>query len=124
MICRYCKTRFEVTTRGYCTHDHQLVNATADGKCPNCNGELMDIRVESKLAGEPMPISASVPASILHVPGYRPAVISAGVPSVNRAPTSFWQLYFSPKGRIGRIIFFLIGILPVLDIIKSLIGCG
>ena len=112
-ICRYCKTKFEVTTKGYCAHDHQLVEATNDGKCPMCNGALMDIRVESKLAEEPAAIRSAAPVS--HSPVSVP-VIPAALP-VTRARTSFWQLYFSPKGRIGRMTFFVKGILPILVLI-------
>jgi uncharacterized RDD family membrane protein YckC len=48
-VCRFCKARFDVTIRGYCSRDHQLVEADKNGMCPICQGELMDTRVVSTL---------------------------------------------------------------------------
>lgn len=48
-ICRYCKARFDVTIKGYCSQDRQLVNADENGKCPLCHGELTDTQVVSTL---------------------------------------------------------------------------
>jgi|GEM_PF-6159504 len=48
--CPTCGTRFEVYTRAYCTHCHQLIHATPEGKCPNCQGShLLDARMYSTL---------------------------------------------------------------------------
>ena len=62
-ICRYCKATFTVTIRGYCLNDHDVVEATGDGKCPRCSNTVIDLRVESRLltAPEVLPDQASHP---------------------------------------------------------------
>jgi uncharacterized membrane protein YhaH (DUF805 family) len=123
-ICRYCKARFDVKTKGYCSQDHQVVETDANNKCPLCQGELIDIRVvstwiempvnaqtaaDSQFAAPPVPIrAAAIPVSVTSM---------ATAPLASKSPTSFWQLYFSPNGRIGRLTFFVKGILPVLALI-------
>jgi len=52
LICRYCKARFDVAIKGYCSRDHQLVDTDANGKCLICHGELTDTRVVSTLIEE------------------------------------------------------------------------
>jgi hypothetical protein len=52
LVCRYCKARFDVTTKGYCSRDRQLVDADENGNCPICHGELTDTRVVSTLIEE------------------------------------------------------------------------
>ena len=124
-ICRYCRARFDVKTKGYCSQDHQVVEADADGKCPKCRCELIDVRVVSTWIEMPVntqtaadsqfsAIAAPVAVDTASVP-----VASTGiVPSPSKSPTSFWQLYFSPKGRIGRLTFFVKGILPIFALIS------
>ena len=116
-ICRYCKARFDINIKGYCIQDHQLVVATADGRCPICQGELMDLRVDSKLAGEPASISSQANVSPAFVSEPVNVPISATSPSAipaTRVRTPLWQLYLSPRGRIGRFTFFFKGVLPIL----------
>lgn len=58
-VCRFCKARFEVTIKGYCSRDHQLVEANENGVCPICHGELMDMRAVSTLiVANPIPAEA------------------------------------------------------------------
>lgn len=52
LVCRYCKAKFNVTIKGYCPRDRQLVDADANGRCPTCAGELTDTRVVSTLIEE------------------------------------------------------------------------
>jgi len=47
-ICRFCRKQFEIHLRGYCLHDHQVVNVTDRGLCLLCGGAVEDIHVESK----------------------------------------------------------------------------
>ncbi|MGZ9235167.1 MAG: carboxypeptidase-like regulatory domain-containing protein [Anaerolineales bacterium] len=52
LLCRYCKARFDVTIKGYCSRDRQLVDADTNGKCPICHSELTDRHVVSTLIEE------------------------------------------------------------------------
>ena len=52
LVCRYCKARFDVTIKGYCSRDRQLVDADENGNCPICHGVLTDTRVVSTLIEE------------------------------------------------------------------------
>jgi uncharacterized membrane protein YhaH (DUF805 family) len=120
-ICRYCKARFDVKTKGYCAHDHQLVEVDTNGKCPICQGELIDVRVVSTWIETPVALQSAADSHFAATP-VPVAVTAAPIPVVStttalpasKSPTTFWQLYFSPKGRIGRLTFFVKGILPVL----------
>ncbi len=60
-ICRYCKATFTVMIRGYCLTDHDVVEATGDGKCSRCGNAVTDLRVESRLLNAPavLPVQAS-----------------------------------------------------------------
>jgi len=51
-VCRHCNARFDVATKGYCSRDHQMVEADEIGKCPICQGELMDTHLVSTLIEE------------------------------------------------------------------------
>ena len=118
-ICRYCKARFDISIKGYCIQDHQLVVAAADGRCPICQGELMDLRVDSKLTGEQGPASISIQTNVSPALAPEPVNIPSSEPSRSAIPatrfrTPFWQLYLSPRGRIGRFTFFFKGALPIL----------
>ncbi|MEW6093183.1 MAG: DUF805 domain-containing protein, partial [Chloroflexota bacterium] len=107
-LCRFCKARFEVSVKGYCTNCHAEVTLDGDGKCSRCGGEVEDRHIVSALVGAQPPPAAPVGAS--------PAPAFAAVPAPQpgeRVSMPFWQLYFSPKGRIGRLTFFLKGMLPV-----------
>lgn len=112
LICRFCKARFEVRERGYCLTDHAVVDVK-DGKCALCGGDAQDAHFESKLVEE---VASTVPPaapSHLSATAIPIAVESVGT-SVSRTP--FWQIYLSPKGRVGRLTFFLKGILPILSL--------
>jgi hypothetical protein len=51
-VCPYCGAQYEVVTRGYCTLDHEVVQADEKGLCPKCGGELVDKHAESRYLGE------------------------------------------------------------------------
>lgn len=123
-ICRYCKARFDVKTKGYCVHEHQLVEVDANRTCPICQGELIDVRVVSTWIEMPVNAKpaadsqfAAIPAPVAAAAAPVPVVSTITIPPESKSPTSFWQLYFSPKGRIGRLTFFVKGILPILALI-------
>lgn len=48
-LCRYCKSTFSITKRGYCPTDHEPVNANEGGKCVRCGSDVVDLHVESRL---------------------------------------------------------------------------
>ncbi len=52
LVCRYCKANFDVTMKGYCSRDRQLVDADENGNCSICHGELTDTHVVSTLIEE------------------------------------------------------------------------
>jgi uncharacterized membrane protein YhaH (DUF805 family) len=115
-LCRYCGARFEVVVKGYCTNCHAEVGLDENDKCSRCGGDVIDRHVASALVGESASSTASV--SIPPASGPRPAAVAVPIaavpiPPVNKVRMTFWQLYFSPKGRIGRLTFFLKGMLPV-----------
>ena len=49
--CRFCRARFEVAVRGYCTYCHAVVQADENGRCQRCKNGVIDRQVESKLLG-------------------------------------------------------------------------
>ena len=51
-VCPYCGAQYEVVTKGYCTNDHEVVEANEMGLCPKCGGELVDKQTESRYLGE------------------------------------------------------------------------
>lgn len=130
-LCRYCGARFEVAVKGYCANCHAEVALDQNDKCSRCGGDVIDRHVASKLVGEQppsaapvgvlptnAPLSAAVGAPVA-IPAASTAAVS--VPARTKVRMSFWQLYFSPKGRIGRLTFFLKGMLP-LWVFFGLIG--
>jgi RNA polymerase subunit RPABC4/transcription elongation factor Spt4 len=80
-ICPYCGAQYEVVTKGYCTHDHEVVEANEKGMCPKCGRELTDKRTESRYVGEAekpkitpvQPIHAPSPPPIAKIASARPA---------------------------------------------------
>jgi predicted RNA-binding Zn-ribbon protein involved in translation (DUF1610 family) len=65
-ICRFCKATFTVKIRGYCLTDHEVMEATAEGKCLRCNNEVTDLHMESSLLKAPavLPIQATQAAVV------------------------------------------------------------
>jgi hypothetical protein len=62
-ICRYCRARFQVTLRGYCTNCHAVMDVT-DNHCTKCGSPVQDIQLKSKLIGATPPsVPAQSPAS-------------------------------------------------------------
>jgi tetratricopeptide (TPR) repeat protein len=74
--CPYCGAKYEVNIQGYCTKDHQIVQATEGGLCSICGGPLIDTRVESRFLGEPLatppPVTPSLSTPIEPVPAPQP----------------------------------------------------
>lgn len=131
-LCRFCGARFEISVKGYCTNCHAEVALDENDKCSRCGGSVIDRHVASTLVGAPAPSAATVgaqpapgpmiaavPAPVT-VPAAPIAAVAAPPGTKTRMP--FWQLYISPKGRIGRLTFFLKGILPVLSLVGLCMG--
>lgn len=114
-LCRYCRARFELMESGYCSNCHAVVQAGPDGKCPDCQRELIDRHVESQLVLPPEGVAPSVAAAAK--PGTEPPQVTAQLAGSGKKPAAgvltFWQLYFLPNGRIDRKTFFLEGFLPL-----------
>ncbi|OGN91427.1 MAG: hypothetical protein A2Y88_05560 [Chloroflexi bacterium RBG_13_48_10] len=47
--CRQCGARYYITIKGYCPVCQTMMEASADGKCDQCGGELDNPQVDSKL---------------------------------------------------------------------------
>jgi predicted amidophosphoribosyltransferase len=47
-LCRYCRAHFEVHLRGYCLHDHEVVDVLEPNLCAKCSHVVEDVHVESK----------------------------------------------------------------------------
>jgi uncharacterized membrane protein YhaH (DUF805 family) len=124
-LCRFCGARFEVAIKGYCTTCHAEMTLNENDQCSRCGGAVIDRHIASALVGAPAEAPTPVPVSAPPAPVSRPAAVPAPVaipaapvaavsaPPENKAHMPFWQLYLSPKGRIGRLTFFLKGMLPV-----------
>ncbi len=121
-LCRYCGAKFEVSIKGYCTNCHAEVTLNENGKCSRCGGEVVDRHVASTLAAAP-PAPVSTPAVVSTSFAAPAASLAAIAPqAVKKIRMPFWQLYFSPKGRIGRLTFFLKGMLPVWVLLGISLG--
>jgi hypothetical protein len=69
-LCRYCRARFEVRTRGYCSNDRTVVEVQ-DGKCAQCGGGVVDIHLDTKVIEDALPVTpppAAGPAQSPPVP--------------------------------------------------------
>jgi len=115
-LCRFCGARFEVAVKGYCTTCHAEVVLDENDKCSRCGGDVIDRHIASTLVDAPAPSAALFSAP--PAPGPRPAAVAAPIAAdaaspVTKAHMPLWQLYLYPKGRIGRLTFFLKGLLPV-----------
>jgi uncharacterized membrane protein YhaH (DUF805 family) len=127
-LCRFCGARFEVAVKGYCMYCHMEVVPDANEKCPRCGSDIVDRHVASTLTSVPAAGPAARvpgPAAAAPVPYSQAAASPVTSQSINPAPViplgpkphmSSWQLYFSPKGRIGRFTFFLKGVLVLIGV--------
>lgn len=61
VLCRFCRARFEIAERGYCTVDHQIVGLTASGRCALCGGEVVDRALHTTLLQDPAPAAPVAP---------------------------------------------------------------
>ncbi len=61
-ICRFCGAQFEVTRRGYCSTDHEMVDVDDNGRCKKCGNPVIDVHTESRLIAEGKAAAASIPA--------------------------------------------------------------
>ena len=115
--CRFCGARFEITESGYCPVCHRIVEPNTDGKCPVCHSDILDRHVTSKFIEEvpsPAQVSAATGRGLLSTAAFRKTILLK--------PMRWWQLYFSPNGRIGRATFFLKGILPLFGVLCLIIA--
>lgn len=51
-VCRFCSAQFEVTRRGYCSIDHDMMEVDENDKCRKCGNPVIDIHTESKLISD------------------------------------------------------------------------
>jgi uncharacterized membrane protein YhaH (DUF805 family) len=105
-----------VAVKGYCAKCHAEVTLDDNDKCSRCGGDVIDRHIASTLVGESASSTALVSAPPVSVPrtvAVATPIGAVSVPPGDKARMPFWQLYFSPKGRIGRLTFFLKGMLPV-----------
>jgi uncharacterized membrane protein YhaH (DUF805 family) len=115
-LCRFCGARFEVSDLGYCTSCHGEMLLDANGHCSRCGAEVLDRHFKSVLLATSQSVPAKaqqapvVPVSSAQIPSLATTAVTIEVPKL---PISFWHLYFSPKGRIGRLTFFLKGVLAL-----------
>jgi hypothetical protein len=78
-ICRFCGARFEITTKGYCTNCHKMVEVDDSNHCSECGSEVIDPHVVSNLTQSPTPAqptsqplpTASIPQPVV-TPSYPP----------------------------------------------------
>jgi uncharacterized membrane protein YhaH (DUF805 family) len=85
----------------------------------------MDRHIASSLIGAParpaapapgpQPASVPAPAAASAAPAF-----AAPAPPASKPRMSFWNLYFETKGRIGRLTFFLKGILPLIGFLIAM----
>jgi ribosomal protein L40E len=63
-VCRFCRARFTITLRGYCLADHDVVDVTEGNRCATCNGEVVDLHVQSTLKTIPpsLPLQENQPS--------------------------------------------------------------
>jgi hypothetical protein len=61
-ICRFCRVLFEVKLRGYCVQEHAVVEADSEGKCKQCNHDLDDLHIESRLLEDSTGVALKTPA--------------------------------------------------------------
>jgi uncharacterized membrane protein YhaH (DUF805 family) len=129
-LCRFCGARFEVAVKGYCMNCHTEMVPDANDKCPRCGNDIVDRHVASALisgsaAASQIQASAAPPPSTAPAYYSQPAASAATANPIYAAPMiplgpkphmSLWQLYFSPKGRIGRLTFFLKGVLILFGV--------
>jgi len=139
-LCRFCDAKFEVVVQGYCSNCHAEVTLNENDKCSRCGGEIMDRHIISTLIGKPSeaaapvaPVAAApIPATApVYVPPVAPPPSATTASQVSAAPAAppaekytmpLWQLYLSPKGRIGRLTFFLKGMLPVWGVFAVIVA--
>jgi uncharacterized membrane protein YhaH (DUF805 family) len=127
-LCRFCGARFEVAVKGYCMNCHAEMVPDANDKCPRCGNDIVDRHVASTLISGPaaatVPPAAPPPSTAPAFYGQSAASAATANP-IYAAPVTpigpkphmpLWQLYFSPKGRIGRLTFFLKGILVLFGV--------
>jgi hypothetical protein len=71
-LCRFCRARFQVASRGYCTNCHTIVDVI-NNCCAKCGSPVQDIHIESKL------IEAPPPSALAQSPASAPQVVPSPV---------------------------------------------
>jgi uncharacterized membrane protein YhaH (DUF805 family) len=132
-LCRFCGARFEIAIKGYCTNCHVEVIPDANDKCPRCGNDIVDRHVASTLvsrsATQPTaPVAAPITATSVYygqtaasAATSNPIFTAPVIPLGPKPRMPLWQLYLTPTGRIGRLTFFLKGILPLFGFVIVLI---
>lgn len=119
--CRFCGAHFEIIRRGYCSRCRKLVQATPDGSCAVCGGELMDVQAESQLVEE----NLSAPST-----GTVPISPPAGTKSPDPGATTIPLLPIKAEGvnwRFNAIFFdwiFIVLIYSVIAVAMTLFSEG
>jgi uncharacterized RDD family membrane protein YckC len=57
-VCRFCGAQFEVTRRGYCSTDHDMMDVDENGTCKKCGNPAIDVHTESRQIMESRPAAA------------------------------------------------------------------
>ena len=143
-LCRFCGARFLVAINGYCSHCHQLVEASTRGSCSICGGDLIDVRLISQLVDEitptpTSPVQTTAPYSPPTSPSLnlissladqeRPGCVTAyaiflWLGSVLIALSAIFSSAFAPAEISGgaMVVILPLGTALVLTVIG--IGCG
>jgi len=102
--CPFCGTEFEITIRGYCTHDHGVEEADQDGKCLKCGTEVMDRQVESRVKERPAAGPTAGPVPVPPPPAPAPVVPAWAAPPQAPAPARILEV-FEQKGEDPGVRF-------------------
>ncbi len=121
-VCPSCSARFEVFELGYCTTCHKVVRSDPQGRCPTCQGGLLDRRIASQalaFAGAaahlPGDISPARLASLSSTPIDKPP--AAGI-APETASSTEWATKEAPaqvaKKRTRPVLVILLAVFAVI----------
>jgi hypothetical protein len=112
--CRQCGASYYITIKGYCPVCQTMMDASADGKCDRCGGELDNPQVDSKLitsiettSEHPTPVkTTSIPTQAepkIHCPKCK----SENPPNTDRCKNCDAKLL--PAEGVGQRLTYLVG---------------
>lgn len=135
LVCYHCGAQFDVVEHGYCAHCHEVTEAH-EGRCANCDGELIDVTVTSRpkvpvmapvgvppppppgtgTPAPPPPFAAGPPPA---PQASQPAAPWTPPPPVGAPPAPAWQPAPSatptaPPRSSGRALAWVFGVLLLL----------